>query len=301
MASFAFFLFSLIYFLATLHFVAGHGYIHSIVVGGQSYPGWNPFVDPYTSTPARVVRKVLNDGFVPDTDPDIACHHGGNDGTAASASAASGTQVVFQWAYWPGDHQGPVSTYMASCNGDCATFGANDARWFKIDADGYDPSNRQWAAAKLIASGSSWTSTIPAALAPGQYLIRNEIIALHSSTPQFYPSCSQITVTGTGTGVPSGNELVSMQTLYQGVAFPDIYGDSVSFTIPGPPPVRFDGNAGGTPLPPATGTSTTSRDGAVTTSTVATASTASTPVYTSQPSKQCHLASSRKLVRRRSV
>jgi hypothetical protein len=33
------------------------------------------------------------------TDPDIACHHGGNEGTAAIASAPAGSQVVFQWVY----------------------------------------------------------------------------------------------------------------------------------------------------------------------------------------------------------
>lgn len=40
-----------------------------------------------------------------------------------------------------------------------------------------------------------------------------------------------------GTGVPFDNELVSMQTLYTKVSFPDIYGASVTFTIP-PWPAR---------------------------------------------------------------
>ena len=69
----------------------------------------------YANNPPRVVRKVLNDGFgesaicrcliiyltflVPNTDPDIACHHGGNDGTSAVGIAPSGSQVSFQWAY----------------------------------------------------------------------------------------------------------------------------------------------------------------------------------------------------------
>jgi hypothetical protein len=38
---------------------------------------------------------------------------------------------------------------MASCNGDCTTFNATSAKWFKLDAGGYD--NGQWAAAKLMA------------------------------------------------------------------------------------------------------------------------------------------------------
>lgn len=41
---------------------------------------------------------------------------------------------------------------MTSCGGDCSTFQANDAQWFKIDAEGYDAASKQWAAAKLIAS-----------------------------------------------------------------------------------------------------------------------------------------------------
>ncbi|KAF9482112.1 hypothetical protein BDN70DRAFT_875396 [Pholiota conissans] len=49
-----------------------------------------------------------------------------------------------------------------------------------------------------------------------------------------------------GTGVPSSNELVSMQTLYSDLTFPNIYGESVSFTIPGPQPVAFDGPGGST-------------------------------------------------------
>lgn len=32
-------------------------------------------------------------------DPDIACHHGGNNGTTAIVTAPAGSQVIFQWAY----------------------------------------------------------------------------------------------------------------------------------------------------------------------------------------------------------
>jgi hypothetical protein len=27
--------------------VAGHGYVHEVLIDGQDYPGWNPFADPY--------------------------------------------------------------------------------------------------------------------------------------------------------------------------------------------------------------------------------------------------------------
>jgi hypothetical protein len=59
--------------------------------------------------------------------------------------------------------------------------------------------------------------TIPSCLKPGNYLVRHELIALHSaySYPgaQFYPGCHQIKVTGSGNTVPSS--LVSFPGAYK--------------------------------------------------------------------------------------
>ena len=56
-----------------------------------------------------------------------------------------------------------------------------------------------------------WTSTIPASLAPGNYLIRHELLALHqANTPQFYAECAQLQVTGSGSASPSGDFLASI-------------------------------------------------------------------------------------------
>lgn len=63
---------------------------------------------------------------------------------------------------------GPVSTYMTSCDGDCTSFDASNAKWFKVDASGY--SNGKWAATQLIDNGFKWTSTIPSGLKPGNYV-----------------------------------------------------------------------------------------------------------------------------------
>ncbi|KAJ2914390.1 hypothetical protein MD484_g6033, partial [Candolleomyces efflorescens] len=152
------FTFVALYWLVVLPYLfltaEGHGFVHSVVVDGREYQGWNPFSDPYNNPSPRVTRKVGSDGFVADTDADLACHHGGDAGTTAIAEAPAGSKIIFNWAYWPG---------------------ANGAQWFKIDADGYSSEDRQWAAAKLIAGGSSWTSTIPSNLAPGEYLVRHEM------------------------------------------------------------------------------------------------------------------------------
>jgi len=48
-------------------------------------------------------------------------------------------------------------------------------------------------------------------LAPGNYLIRHELIALHqANAPQFYPECAQIKVLGSGTAEPSASYKVSI-------------------------------------------------------------------------------------------
>lgn len=53
-------------------------------------------------------------------------------------------------------------------------------------------------------SGGGWHYfTLPSCIAAGQYLLRAEIIALHSAGSQggaqFYMSCAQINVSGSGT------------------------------------------------------------------------------------------------------
>jgi len=244
-------------FFSGLQLVRGHGYVTEVTVGGKTYPAWRPFDDPYlTPPPTLVARKVASSGPVNPTSPEIDCGLTGDTGTAATATAAAGSQVKFQWTPWLAEHRGPVSIFMANCNGNCATFSANAAQWFKIDYQGYDPATEQWAADKLIAAGSIWTGTIPAGLAPGKYLMRHEIIALHSTPAQYYPMCLQLDVTGGGSGVPGANELVKLQEMYSATTFPYIWGpaDKISFNIPGPAPVSFSGDA---PAPVPSPTSST--------------------------------------------
>lgn len=95
---------------------------------------------------------------------------------------------------------------MASCNGDCTNYSANNAKWFKVDAGGYDPSTKLWAADQLRASwlfyflssgksshgtipdNNTWTSTIPAQLVAGQYVsgvqLREHMLFLLIFLPQ---------------------------------------------------------------------------------------------------------------------
>jgi hypothetical protein len=93
-----------------------------------------------------------------------------------------------------------------------------------------------------------WKSTIPSCLAPGEYLVRHEIIALSGCSTigkcQFYPSCAQVRVIGNGTVTPGGAGDVGNVGL---VSFPGAYGQKdtgiywntntqlpADYVIPGP-------------------------------------------------------------------
>ncbi|KAJ2502838.1 hypothetical protein GGH96_000708, partial [Coemansia sp. RSA 1972] len=104
-------------------------------------------------------------------------------------------------------HRGPVLAYMALAD----TNGVGDV-WFKIFEDGYDSSSNVWGVDTLIKNNGKVDLVIPADIAPGKYLVRTEIIALHEGNrvygadkdagAQFYPSCAMITVMGAGTAKP---------------------------------------------------------------------------------------------------
>jgi hypothetical protein len=70
----------------------------------------------------------------------------------------------------------------------------------------------------LLDSGASANLNLPSNLAPGNYLLRHEIIALQNGVSEggaeFYASCSQLSVGGSGSGAPSASELVKFPGAY---------------------------------------------------------------------------------------
>lgn len=89
-------------------------------------------------------------------------------------------------------------TYIASCNGNCSAFNSLDAEWLKIDEAGLDASGTTWVQTDTLFAGKPYTFTFPSGVPAGDYLMRNEIIALHNAQSQggaeFYPACAQISV-----------------------------------------------------------------------------------------------------------
>lgn len=116
-----------------------------------------------------------------------------------------------------GDHWGPINIYMAKVD-DALTAVGSEQNWFKISEMGLPSNNPEyWATEVMNDNCGHVTFTIPN-IAPGQYLLRAEVIALHVASSvggaQFYMSCFQLQVGGSGTGEPDT------------VKFPGAYGAS---------------------------------------------------------------------------
>ncbi|KAK0200028.1 glycoside hydrolase family 61 protein [Desarmillaria ectypa] len=273
---------ALVVALSLLTSVRAHGYVETFVYGGTNYTGYLPYNDPYSNpVPDRIERVIPGNGPIQDvTSEDIRCNIGGTAPAALYATAEAGSSVDMHWTTWPASHAGPVITYLAQVpDGSNITSwepGTN-AVWFKVDEAGYE--NGKWAATDIMINEQNnvWHWTIPSGLKAGQYLVRHEIIALHAAGTypgaQFYPGCSQIEVTGSGSDFPDSSYLVSFPGAYAGTD-PGItfnidsnISTPYSYTIPGPALwTGGSGTASRASSTAASGTSSTAASGATSTS-----------------------------------
>jgi cellulase len=90
----------------------------------------------------------------------------------------------------------------------------------------------------LIANNNSWSVTIPSDIASGNYVLRHEIIALHSAEEsdgaQNYPQCVNLMITGTGTATPSGTLGTALYSETDAGILVNIYSSLSTYEIPGP-------------------------------------------------------------------
>ncbi|KAK6539605.1 hypothetical protein TWF694_009814 [Orbilia ellipsospora] len=197
-------------------------------------------------------------------------HHGGsgpdpNDGDDPVASS----------------HKGPIMVYLAKVD-NALTASASGLKWFKIYEDGLDVASNTWAVDKFIAADGKVNFSIPTCLAPGNYLLRGELIALHGALTypgaQFYMSCAQINITGGGSASPP---TVSFPGAYSG-SDPGIlvniyYPPLTTYVIPGPRPYTCGGSN-----PTTATTKTTTPATTKTTTPVTTTKTTTTAVVTTK-------------------
>lgn len=229
--------------VATLAFasgVAAHSRMYSVWVNGEDQgDGRGTYIrSPPTNDPVKDI-----------TSTSIACNVAGSTAVSDFVSAAAGDALTFEWYHDSrGDdiiaasHLGPIITYIAPYTDGMDGTGAI---WTKIDEEGYDASTDKWAVDNLISNSGKKEFTVPSGLAAGKYMFRQEIIALHEADTaysvnsargaQFYPSCVQVEVTGSGTASPSEDFALPGGYTYDdaGIVF-NIYSSYTSYDIPGP-------------------------------------------------------------------
>jgi lytic cellulose monooxygenase (C1-hydroxylating) len=241
--------------LALLPQALAHGYARTWTLDGVDFNGYSR--QDGQPKPDAIGWSFTTNDEGPEMDfssPNFACRSGGQAAQSSGQIAAGGSVGVF-WTSddkninpdgWAESHRGPIMTYIAPCGGDCGSVDASSLKWTKISEAGLisGPANTQgtWATDEMRANGGVANAIVPSNIAPGKYVLRNEIIALHKAhegQPEFYPQCANIEVTGSGSDDLSTSGVVASQ-LYS-TSDSSIYGFSVydnrdsTWTIPGPP------------------------------------------------------------------
>ncbi|KAH9205848.1 glycosyl hydrolase family 61-domain-containing protein [Leptodontidium sp. 2 PMI_412] len=241
------------------------------------------------------VREPLSNSPVSDvTSKDIVC----NAGTAAVAGICAinaGGEVTVEMHQHNtrdcseeaigGAHHGPVIIYMSKVD-DATTADGTTGTWFKVAEDGYDAATGKWADDILNANCGKRTFTVPSDIATGDYLIRAEEIALHaagsSGGAQFYMSCYQVHVQGTGSATPTGVSFPGAYSATDPGILINIYNGVDVYQIPGPD-VYVSGGGAAAPAPAPVASSSAAAPVASATAVVPVASSSSAPVATSAP------------------
>jgi len=191
-------------------------------------------------------------------DNNIACNSGFQSPVSSKViDVKAGDRVGVNWGHVIGgaqyandadhpiakSHKGPTIFYMAKVD-NAASASTSGQKWFKVYEDGLDGSGT-WGVDRMIQNGGWVDFTVPSCVAPGQYLLRAEIIALHSASKsggaQFYMGCAQINVSSSGSktgttvsfpGAYSANDPGILVSIYDAQGNPK--GNGQPYKIPGP-------------------------------------------------------------------
>ncbi|CAK7213239.1 hypothetical protein SBRCBS47491_001734 [Sporothrix bragantina] len=172
--------------------------------------------------------------------PDIRCYQASNAPQVATVPAGATIHYV---ASQQVNHPGPTQYYLAKVpeGSSVLTWDGSGAVWFKFHTEkplAGGSGGQSWPAQNLYQSANA---TIPAETPNGDYLLRVEQIALHLAQTvngaQFYLACSQITITGGGSGTPA--PLVALPGAYKsndpGILVNLGAVSSTTYVPPGPP------------------------------------------------------------------
>lgn len=215
-----------------------------------------PFAENCTKDEPGVPGKCFNDPVRDFKSPAIVCNTNGGNAVPSFVTAKAGDTLSFRWHLFDPknlneevlnpNHKGAILTYIAPFT---KSNGVGPI-WSKFAQDGFDG---EWATTKMIANGGEVKVSLPKSLAAGQYLIRQELLALHQADfrcddpnnpgrgAESYPSCIQIEVTGSGDAVPDQNfDFNKGYTCGTPGLFFNIYVPFDKYIFPGPPVWKAD-------------------------------------------------------------
>jgi len=181
--------------------------------------------------------------------------------STAKCAVQAGAQMGVQWNW---ENTNPNDMIIdASHKGPCIIYLSGDgASWFKIYEFGYNTVTNMFCVTQLIADKGLLKFTLPKDIAPGNYLLRAEIIALHEANrmngAQPYVGCAELTISGTGQKTPAGVQFPGAYSPTDpGILF-NIYATPMApYVVPGPavyasansPTASPDDNSGNNPTP----------------------------------------------------
>ncbi|KAF8178431.1 glycosyl hydrolase family 61-domain-containing protein [Pholiota molesta] len=226
------------------------GIAASFVASASAHATWQELWIGSVDAGSSCVRQPASNSPITDiTSTNLACNIAGTSSGVCPVNA--GETITIEMHQQPGDrscadeaiggdHYGPINIYMAAVS-DATTAVGSSAAWFKIAESGMPSNNPDyWATEVLNNNCGHWTFTIPSDIAPGNYLLRAEVIALHVASTvggaQFYPGCFQLNVAGTGTAKPPTVQIPGVYSASDPGILINIYQTLATYAIPGPTP-----------------------------------------------------------------
>ncbi|KAH6624191.1 glycosyl hydrolase family 61-domain-containing protein [Chaetomium sp. MPI-SDFR-AT-0129] len=183
----------------------------------------------------------------------IRCNTG-TSSPSAKCPVAAGSTVTVEMHQQNGDrscaneaiggaHYGPVMAYLSKVSDAKSADGSSG--WFKVFESGWakNPSGGSgdddyWGNKDLNTCCGKLNVKIPSDIAPGDYLLRAETIALHtagsSGGAQFYVTCYQITVSGGGSATPATVNFPGAYSASDPGILVNIHSALSSYKVPGP-------------------------------------------------------------------
>ncbi|TFK21469.1 glycoside hydrolase family 61 protein [Coprinopsis marcescibilis] len=199
-------------FALLLSYATAHTIFQELHVNGVSQGKLNGIRVPSTQSFVSDVSSkdiICNGGQIPFYQPisdKVISVPAGAELTAEWHSSLNNDPVWASVDPLPDNHRGPILVYLAKVP-NALQAKVEGLNWFKIYHEGYDAATGLWATQKLIQNKGLVSFKVPTCIEPGQYLMRAEVIALHSATyeagAQFFLSCAQLDITGGGNVVPA--------------------------------------------------------------------------------------------------